>query len=150
MKLLQRMVFVSLIFGLGLGETQAKSYTTVLPDSANLKWVEVKDMPKGAQAAILMGNPKKKGPFIARIKLPAGYTVPAHSHPVAEYDTVISGTWYLGMGSKLDFAETVALQPGSFVKVPAYSTHYGMTKTETIIQISGTGPWGMIYPKKSS
>ena len=146
MKLLKLTGVVSLCLFAGL--VQAKDLATVLPDSSNLKWVDVKDMAPGAQVAVLSGNPTKKEPFIARIKLPAGYTVPVHSHPVNEYDTVISGTWYLGTGTKINLAETTALPAGSFVNIPAHSPHYGVTKEETIIQISGVGPWGMIYPKK--
>jgi quercetin dioxygenase-like cupin family protein len=147
MKLLKLATLVSLCLVAGLA--QAKPVTAVLPDSPDLKWTAAKDLP-GAEVAILMGNPAKKEPFVARIKLPAGYTVPSHSHPVNEYDTVISGTWYLGMGNTINEAETQALPAGSFVRIPAHSLHYGMTKEETIIQINGVGPWGMIYPKKKA
>jgi quercetin dioxygenase-like cupin family protein len=146
MNLIKLLAVLSL--GLLAGLVQAKTFDAVLPDSSNLNWTAVKTMPPGAEVAILMGNPTKKEPFIARIKLPAGYTVPVHSHPVNEYDTVISGTWYLGSGKTINLDETKALTAGSFINIPARSLHYGITKEETIIQISGVGPWGMIYPKK--
>ena len=54
--------------------------------------------PEGAQIAVLYGDPGKAGPFVFRLKFPAGYKVAAHMHP-NDYDvTVLSGTMYLGMG----------------------------------------------------
>ena len=69
MKLLKLTTLVSLCLLAGMA--QAKPLNPILPDSADLKWTEAKDLP-GAQVAILMGNPARKEPFIARIKLPAG------------------------------------------------------------------------------
>src|SRR5215210_3781185 len=57
---------------------------------------------KGAQAAVLAGDPSKPGPFTVRLKMPSGYKVPAHQHPTAEAVTVISGEFNLGTGDKLD------------------------------------------------
>jgi hypothetical protein len=37
-------------------------------------------LPPGAQAAILPGSPAKKGPFVIRLKFPAGYVAPPHRH----------------------------------------------------------------------
>jgi quercetin dioxygenase-like cupin family protein len=112
-----------------------------------LKWTAVKEMPAGAEVTVLSGNPSKHEMFTARIKFPANYTVPAHSHAIAEYDTVISGTYYLGTGKVVNTEKGVALPAGSFAKLPPHTPHYGWTKEETILQISGVGPWGMIYHK---
>ena len=131
-----------------VGITEAATINPVLPDSTSLKWTTVTDMPEGAEAVILSGNPTKEEPFVAWLKLPAGYTIPVHEHPINEYDTVITGTYYLGSGEKIKLHQTQALPVGSFVKVPAKTWHYGWVKKETIIQISGVGPWGMIYPEK--
>ena len=40
-------------------------------------------LPKGAQAAVLSGDPGKPGLFTLRLKTPAGYKIAAHSHPTA-------------------------------------------------------------------
>ena len=124
----------------------AGTITTVLPDSDTLQWTDSKNLP-GAKVAVLMGNPAKREPFIARIKLPADFTIPVHTHPVNEYDTVISGTYYFGSGDKINIEKVVALPAGSFVSIPARTEHYGLIKNETIIQVNGIGPWGMIYKK---
>ena len=124
---------------------QANNIEYIFPNSSALKWSDAASMPRGAKVTVLMGDPSKKGPFIARVKLPAGYTVPVHRHPVNEYDTIVSGTLYMGIGRDINLDQVSILPPGSFIKIPAHTAHYAYTKEETIIQISGTGPWGMIY-----
>ena len=59
-------------------------------------------LPKGVQMAVLAGDPGKKGPFVARLKLPPGLKIPPHQHPTTEAVTVISGEFRFGMGDKLD------------------------------------------------
>ena len=46
-------------------------------------------LPKGAQMAVLAGDPGKPGPA-------------AHQHPTAEAVRVIAGEFHFGMGAKLD------------------------------------------------
>jgi len=108
-----------------------------------LKWEYLVDMP-GAQVVVLTGDPRKKEYFVTRVKLPAHFMVPPHSHLIDENDTVISGTYYLGVGTKASEKHTIALKPGSFVVIPANTPHFGWTKTVTVLQISGVGPWGVV------
>jgi quercetin dioxygenase-like cupin family protein len=123
----------------------ADGLTSQIKNQNLLDWHAVTNMPPGAEVAILSGNPEKSGHFVARVKLPANYIVPAHSHDINEYDTVISGTYYLGTGTIADAKVGVALHAGDFVEVPANLKHYGYTKEPTIIEINADGPWGMIY-----
>jgi quercetin dioxygenase-like cupin family protein len=102
-------------------------------------------MPKGAQIAVLAGDPAKEGPFTLRIKTPANFDIPAHSHPTDEAVTVLSGEFHLGMGEKLDKSKTHALTPGGFVVAPATMNHFGFTTVETIVQVSGMGPFAITY-----
>jgi hypothetical protein len=50
---------------------------------------------KGSQIAVLFGDPAKEGAYGYRVKVPAGYTVPAHMHPTDENITVMSGTFII-------------------------------------------------------
>ena len=59
-------------------------------------------LPKGAEMAVLFGDPSKEGIFAMRLKLPKGYQIAPHSHPKPEVVTVISGTFRIGMGEKAD------------------------------------------------
>ena len=128
----------------------AETIKPITPDSDTIKWRDAIGLPKGAKVAILTGNPEKNEFYVARLKLPANYEVPVHFHPKNEYDTVISGTYYFGTGDKADNQEGTALPSGSFVMFPAKTHHYGWTKEETVLEISGIGPWGTIHPKKSA
>ncbi len=122
----------------------ANQPTIVKPDT--LKWQPANDLP-GAEVAMMSGDPDKKEPFIARVRLPANFHIPVHSHHINEYDTVISGAFYLGIGNKVDANHMQKLSAGSFVMIPAKLPHYAWTKQVTILQVNGMGPWGMVYKK---
>jgi hypothetical protein len=102
-------------------------------------------LPKGAQFAVLAGDPGKAGPFTIRLKASAGYKIPAHSHPTAERVTVISGDFHFGMGDKLDEAKAEKLGSGGFVDLPAKMNHYAFMSTETVVQIDSEGPFAITY-----
>lgn len=126
---------------------QANTITSILPNSISLKWVDASSLPPGAKLAILAGNPKKKEFYVARLKLPANFVIPAHSHLTNEYNTVISGTYYMGTGDRIDKNHIITLPAGSFITFPAGAMHFGFTKEETILEISGIGPWGTMPQK---
>ncbi len=103
------------------------------------------NFPKGAMVAVLSGDPSKDGPYVVRIKMPGNYEIPAHHHPTTENVTVLSGTFYAGMGDKLDTGKGHAFAPGGFVSMPAGMNHYAWVTTETIVQVHGKGPFETIY-----
>lgn len=119
------------------------AHMMVMP--AELKWADVPSLPPGAKIAIMEGPLSEAVPFTARLKLPANYMIPAHWHPAIEHVTVISGTFNMGAGDKLDKAKTQALKAGSFAVMQPKTNHFGWTRKETIIQIHGMGPWGITY-----
>jgi quercetin dioxygenase-like cupin family protein len=112
----------------------------------DLKWGPAPAVfPKGADMAVLSGDPTKAGLFTIRLKMPAGYKIPAHHHPTDELVTVVSGDLNLGMGDKLDTAKSAALTTGGFAQAPANMNHYAWTKAGTVVQISAQGPFAMTY-----
>src|ERR1043165_3801375 len=71
-------------------------------NASQIKWEPAPPvLPKGAEIAVLSGDPSKDGPYVLRLKMPTGYKVPAHNHPTAETVTVISGKFHIGMGDKI-------------------------------------------------
>ena len=115
-------------------------------NSADLKWGPAPAVfPKGAQMAVLSGDPGKAGEFVIRLKMPAGYNIPAHHHPTDEYVTVVSGDLGLGMGDKLDPAKSAALQAGGFAMAPKDMNHYAFSKAGAVVQVSAEGPFAMTY-----
>lgn len=122
---------------------QAAAHVMVAPDQ--LKWADVPSLPKGAKIAVIEGPLSDPVPFTIRIKLPDNYQVPAHWHPAIEHVTVMSGTFNLGMGDKLDKSKTMALKAGSVAIMQPKTHHFAWTKGETILQVHGIGPWAVNY-----
>jgi len=115
-------------------------------NSQDLRWGPAPPVfEKGAQMAVLSGDPSKSGPFVIRLKMPAGYKVAAHHHPTDESVTVIEGDMSLGMGDKLDQTKGAALRPGGFAMAPANMNHYAWSKAGGVIQVSSEGPFVLIY-----
>jgi len=102
-------------------------------------------LPAGAQIAVLEGNPGEKGPIVMRLKFPANYEIPAHWHSMTERITVLSGTFNIGMGDKLNRKSTPALAAGGFLSLPASMRHYAWTSTPTVVQINLEGPFDLVY-----
>jgi hypothetical protein len=49
--------------------------------------------------AVVQGDPSAPGViFTVRLRLPNGYVLPPHFHPIDEHATVISGTFLVGLG----------------------------------------------------
>jgi len=113
---------------------------------AGVKWGPAPpSVPKGAQFAVIAGDPAKPGIFVFRARFPAGYVVPPHHHPRDEFVTVLSGQMLLGMGTKVDRARPANLSAGGFIVTKANMNHYALAKAPTIIQVSGEGPFEIVY-----
>lgn len=120
--------------------------THVLMPAESIRWQPgPASLPRGAEVASLYGNAGKEEMFAMRLKLPAGYAIPPHTHPKPEIVTVISGTFHLGMGEVADRSRTTALRPGSFFAFPPGMAHYAFTDEETVVQLNSTGPWSLNY-----
>lgn len=108
-------------------------------------------LPKGAQIAVLHGDPFKPGAYTLRLALPANYRIAPHWHSQVENVTVISGALYLGMGDTMNEKAGRALKAGGYHYLPAKVHHYAFSRNPTVIQISGEGPFDINYldPKDS-
>lgn len=112
----------------------------------NIVWKDgPASLPKGAQIAVLEGDPAKPGPFVFRVKVPDGYRIPLHTHPKTERVTVIVGTFNIGMGDKVDDSKAKAMPAGTYGNWAAGMKHFVFVKGETIAQFHGEGPWVINY-----
>lgn len=125
------------------GAAEAGKHGMLRPEQ--LKWQDARSLPPGARMAVLEGDPSKEGFFAMRLKFPAGYKVPPHTHPKVERVTVISGTLHLGMGETFDRSATTALPAGSYGFMPPGMKHFAATDGETEIQLATIGPWEINY-----
>ena len=98
-------------------------------------------LPPGAKTAVLEGDPKKEGIFTMRVMLPRGTRVLPHTHPRDERVTVISGEIGVGFGDNFDSALLKRFPAGSFYVNPAEARHFISVDEETVLQITGNGPW---------
>jgi hypothetical protein len=122
---------------------QHSNHMMVTPDE--LKWTDVASLPAGAKLAVIEGPLNEAVPFTFRLKFPVNYRLPAHWHPAIEHVTVISGTFNMGAGDKLDRSKTKALPAGSVAIMQPKTNHFAWTEEETIVQVHGVGPWAINY-----
>jgi len=117
-----------------------------LLSSKDVKWSAAPPvLPEGAMIAVLAGDPAAPGPVALRLKMPAGYKIPAHWHPTDEHVTVLSGTFSIGMGDKLDRTKGQTLTAGGYAVAPAHMNHYAWTKTGATVQVNLMGPFELTY-----
>jgi ChrR-like protein with cupin domain len=95
----------------------------------------------GAQLAVLEGNPMaSSGDYTIRLKMPAGYKIAPHWHPLRENVTVISGNFKVGMGDHFDESKMMVFPAGSFAYLDPDMHHYAMAVDDVVVQIHGMSP----------
>lgn len=100
-------------------------------------------LPPGASIAVLSGNPMAAVPYSVRLKFPAHYAIPAHSHPTDENVVIVSGALTFGMGDKLvkNGGDNKTLRAGGYAMMPAGMNHFAYTTSEeTTVVLYGMGP----------
>ena len=117
----------------------------LLLDPAELEWSGVASMAPPAEIAIIEGDLASEEPFTFRLRLPAGYEIHPHVHPAYERVTVISGSLHFAHGAAFDRGDTVQLNQGGVAIMAPGEPMFGFTEEDTVIQLHGTGPWGIDY-----
>jgi quercetin dioxygenase-like cupin family protein len=131
------------ILGGGTSYVLAQGHAHVLQTPSEAAWGPAPPfVPAGAQIAVLSGDPTKAVPYAVRLKFPANYAIPAHSHPTDENVVVVSGALTFGMGDKLvkGAAANKTLPVGGYALMPANMNHFAYTTAETTIVLYGQGP----------
>src|SRR5580765_5894631 len=80
--------------------------------------------PKGAQMAVVSGDPGKPGMFTVELSFPDGYKIPPHFHPTEEAVQVKKGTFLFGMGDTFDAAKAKLMKVGDKGTIAANMHHY--------------------------
>jgi quercetin dioxygenase-like cupin family protein len=132
-----------------LGLTVTAMIAASPAQSKAMKWMDgsTAGLPAGAKIAVVSGDPSKDGSnFVIRAKLPANYAVPPHHHPGDETVRVLgAGTLTYGMGDKVNTASSASLTKGYHVTMQAGMNHWASNTDPVEIQVSGKGPFGIIY-----
>jgi hypothetical protein len=88
------------------------------------------------------GDPAKSGePFVIRIHAEAGYIIMPHMHSVDENIVVVKGSWALGMGDRFKRELLEPMEVGDYGFAPQKMAHFAFSKSDTIIQVHGVGPF---------
>lgn len=136
-------VVSGLILGLGVCD-EASADAAFAPSVAvlapqDIRYVEDAKVP-GVGVAIVAGDPRT-GHYTLRVRFAAGVKVPAHAHPDDRTVTVLSGTYYFGVGDRYDGRGLSAHGPGTVIVVPKGIAHYAAAgEAEVVLQETGPGP----------
>lgn len=118
-------------------DTDAGGFVRVRPDA--LVWRD--PLRLGMPMAFVVGDPRRPGLYVLRVRFPPGSFSRPHSHRETRYITVLKGTWYMGTGAHFDPALATAMPAGSFAVHPAGQIHWDGAKDEPVeLQIMGYGP----------
>ena len=97
--------------------------------------------PNAADQAVLLGDPAKEGLYVYLVRWHAGHMSHPHFHPNDRFITVLSGTWWVGTGTKFDPDATVPMPAGSYVVHYGKQIHYdGAKDGDCVLEIVGMGP----------
>ena len=125
---------------------QSKTATVKQTGTAQLKWGPAPAVfPAGAKMAVVSGDPSKSGPYVVQLQMPNLYKIAPHFHPTAENILVKSGRFGVGMGDSLRKNLMKPMNPGDKMTVAPNMHHYAMARGETIVEVSGTGPFKLTY-----
>ena len=119
----------------------AEAHGGSIVQPASLAWMPADGLPPGAQIAVVYGNPSKEGLFAVRLKFPAGYEIPTHSHPTDEFITILSGNGRMAFGEKADAAGAEPMPAGAFIVLPAGGWHHLWIDAETVVELHSMGPF---------
>lgn len=138
-RFLQAALLVGMFAWLGsvkAGDLDPKALAYQLPNQ--IKWV---NNANGSKQAVVVGDPEKPGLYVVLYTWPAHKMSRPHFHPNDRFIIVISGTWWVGTGSKYDPDSTVPMPAGTFVTHFGKQIHYdGAKDQDAILQIVGMGP----------
>lgn len=120
------------------------AFRSILPEA--IDWKPFPAFPPSVRLAILVGEPSQPGPYVIRVKMPAGEKLMPHSHPEDRIYTVMSGVFYIGLGEQFDPTRLNAYPPGSVIVLPGNTPHFHWAKSgEYVTQVTAIGPLGLDY-----
>lgn len=135
-------VCIRIVFAMGsISATLAQTAAPVEPTPYH----EIVPLTSMSPDGRVSGNPDKGGAqYVIRIPNDTNQIVLPHWHPEDENIVVVKGTWYMGMGDKFDRSALREMNVGDYALVPKHIRHFAWSKTGTIIQVHGIGPFQVI------
>ncbi len=120
------------------------AFRAIRPEEVD--WKPFAAFPPSARLAVLIGDPHQPGPYVIRVRLPAGVKLMPHTHSEDRIYTVLSGVFYIGLGTQFDETHLSAYGPGTVIVLPGDQAHFHWAKSgEYVTQVTAIGPLGLIY-----
>jgi quercetin dioxygenase-like cupin family protein len=120
------------------------AFRAILPE--DIDWRPFPAFPPSARLAVVVGQPTEPGPYVVRVKLPAGAKLMPHKHPEDRIYTVMSGVFHIGLGESFDGDKMKAYPPGSVIVLSGETWHFHWARSgEYVTQVSAIGPLGLEY-----
>ena len=133
---------VLLILGVLAAISVCSHQTDLVPQPPQRHVVLLRKLPTDQRSERIIGDPRISGaPFVIRLHREAGYIIMPHTHTADENIVVVQGSWALGMGDRFDMQALETMEVGAYGFAPTGMSHFGLSKTETIIQVHGIGPF---------
>lgn len=101
--------------------------------------------PDGTKSATLVGTRDPGVTFTYAFFIPAGVWDQPHSHIADAHLVVASGELRLGYGTLFNPTAAGRFPTGSFLYVPATTTHFDGADEDTILLGTAVGPWTTDY-----
>jgi redox-sensitive bicupin YhaK (pirin superfamily) len=125
-------------------QADTAEFKAIVPEQ--IQWHPFDAFPGRVRIAILVGHPSEPGPYVVRIKVPAGTKIMPHRNPQDRIYTVMSGELSIGRGEKFDEASLTTCGRGSVVVVPGAVSHFYWARSdEFIMQMTAVGPIAVEY-----
>lgn len=119
-------------------------FRSILPE--DIVWKSFPAFEPSVRLAVMVGEPSKPGPYVIRVKVPSGVKLMPHRHPEDRVYTVMSGVFYIGLGTEFDGDGLKAYPPGSVLVLPGDTFHFHWAKSgEYVTQVTAIGPLGLEY-----
>ena len=129
---------------MGIHQPDQDSFRSVLPE--DIDWKPFPAFPPSARLAVVVGEPSEPGPYVIRVKLPAGVKLMPHHHPEGRVYTDISGLFHVGLGSQFDEGRLQAYPPGAVIVLSGGTPNFHCAKSGTCVtQVIAIGPLGLEY-----
>jgi len=135
----QAFALIAALCGSGAGVVLAEEGLRGLLPSA-IAWEQRRRSPDVFYAGIY-GDPTKPGPYAFRVRAQAGHRLAPHTHPDERTVTVLSGTYWSGVGEIFADDKLQAFPAASFYVIPAGVPHFSaVLEGEVEFQEAGVGP----------
>jgi hypothetical protein len=129
---------LALILLVGPAPGYAQELRVLKPE--DIQWTQRRTAPDVFFAAIY-GEQAQPGPYAFRIRAQAGHSLPPHTHPDERTITVLTGTYWAGVGASYDESALVPYPAWTFYVIPAGVPHYAaVLQGEVLFQEAGVGP----------